>query len=365
MRRKQRAWVAVAALLAAAWIGLPTLSGTGPVDDIVDIGEPVQIGPVGLAGVALDRIDPGAMLHVRPYGAHEDVEAMWDYDVGTTITVYVEPGVADANAIFFSNVFQLQIYLDSPEHDLVLYRSARRTWVVTPDFELVEESVFTSLNCPDGIIQFHIPYYSDEMTAFVSLTWDPEHEQTYPTPIPGLDYIAYEIDQIATIPWQQTEVWRRQQRGQVQESEFKWWPALIPEEAAANGLYHGWPKTVGKTTYWEYSAATGFAKKVHVDTNGNGKVDPGEPNGYIGRCPYPDGRNSQTMEDGSANWISMYDEKGVRIRYVFDGAKVIATHETYNEKTGKWEPTPGKKPIVGGPYKTPEDVPGPKAFEKQ
>ena len=362
MAQKIYGWRAWLVLGIVAILALPVIAGDG---EGIDPGQLVRVGPVGLREIVLVPIYYGDRLVVRPVGEHQDVEIEWEYDLGTTITVIVDPGVANANSIYFSNVFQLQIYLNLPEHNLVIYRSARETRIVTPDFELLEEFVWTSIMCDDDIIQFHIPYYSDEMEVFVSLTWDPERQQTYTTPVEGLFYIDNQIAGLGSRgQCQQGEIFRgqqwgqtSQQWGQVQESGFKCWPAR-PGEADADGLYIGWPKQYGSTTYWEYDASSGFAKKVHVDLNGNGVPDPGEPYGYIGRCPYSGGINTQVMGDGQAEWISRYNGYNERMRYVFDGQQVTSTKEIYNPTTGQWEEVPGSE-IVGGPYTNPTDVPGP------
>ena len=345
MDSRHRVWCVLGALLLVVVCALTAGAGWDP---DLEPGQEVRVGPVGLQDVSL-----------------------WEEGDGSTVQITVIPGVADANSIYFSNVFQVQIYLDSPEHNLVLYRAARETRIVTPDFELLQESVDTTIMCSEDIIQFHIPYYHDEMEALVVLTWDPEGQQTYTTPIDGLYYIMNEIDRIGTTQEvQQSEIyirqqWRqeRQQWGQVQESENKGWPAGPGEADPTTGLYNNWPKSVGSTTYWEYSAATGFAKQVHVDLNGNGAIDPGEPHGYIGRCPYGGGINTQQMGDGHCTWISRHNGYNERIRYEFmqDAAGDWVVEATLEESVGgQW--VPKASPIVGGPYTTPTDVPGPYDF---
>lgn len=87
-------------------------------------------------------------------------------------------------------------------------------------------------------------------------------------------------------------------------------PAGAPKDGDGNGDgVNDWLLNVqvhGNLRVEEYSIDGGpagpdlsdfFGKKVYQDLNGNGTQDPGEAGGFVGRCPYEGGDNTQIKRD--------------------------------------------------------------------
>ena len=320
---------------------------------------------------------------------------------GALAIVYLDEGTA--TQVAEDPAFQLRIFVDQPWGDHVLYYSAGRTLLVTERFELLTERVMTEIWPEQDAIAFHLPmewpgYDGRLPLTIAALGWDTEARFRHPTPLDGLDYYGFEIGR-ATFPapsngdGRMAEVFMGlscglsrddaggsgtvqecQEGERVDESGAKSWPMGDdgpPREYPGN-VYPGWPKKRGDLIFREYESPTGFLKHVHVDLDGDGEIDPGEPNGYVGRCPYepnatnPDaiGDNKQEIGAGGSTWTSEWKGMGERIVFRFEKKngrwKLTSTKET-KQADGTWAPT-GTPIEHDGPYTNPRDVPGPSSF---
>ncbi len=296
--------------------------------------------------------------------------------------------------------FQLRLFMctmvDVPEQ--VLYFSAGNAMMVTPDFEMITPGVPFTLDPGQNSILFHFPVAWPEPILLATLGWDTDPQMSLTTPIPGLNYFGHEISRYTYDPmnlYNANEVLMLQDTASIQRAQNKVWP--LPDDQAIEddsdppggspgGLYPGFPKRKPKTGgppvfwYYEYSGPGGLIKRCHIDVNGNGKKDKGEPDGYIGRCPHDPGSNVQQLYTNGCYWFAFdgIDPRTSLKRIVHkffkkkfpDGTEkwvVESTHQSRDKATDPWKDTPVKDPhknpiVHEGPYQNPGSVPGPSDF---
>jgi hypothetical protein len=303
-------------------------------------------------------------------------------------TVRVFFGEGQALMVAGDDSLQLRLYMDAADDiDYNLFFSAGYALLVTPDFDIIDPAVVYIVEPYQDAISFILPFSGPDLTVLASLGWDMAPQYFHTTLITGLNYLGFEISRFILGPYGifgTNEIFFMSIGQQVQETDEKWWPIEPDEEAPDDGsnppggapgpLYKGWPKKEGNVTFWEYSGDGGFVKRAHVDENGNGKIDPGEPDGYVGGCPYDPGDNSQAKSSGGSTWTSEWDGHGERIVHEFkkqkqpDGSEkwvVVSTHQT-QQPDGSWQDTPvsdpHQNPIVGGPYQNPDNIPTRESF---
>jgi hypothetical protein len=107
----------------------------------------------------------------------------------------------------------------------------------------------------------------------------------------------------------------------------KIWPrdiSLLPDDGAVKvddkiiewGLEQGWSPNPG------YDGTDAWVGLVGVDQNGDGRLQPGEVTGVIGRCP-PGGADNDFYVDekGYVHWIN-YDARGnINMHYIYDPSR--------------------------------------------
>ncbi len=369
--------VAVCLILVTFGISQANLAEDGRVAATPDSNEPrgfeFGTGPATL--VAVDCIGP---LDACAF------DVIWPLCVRLTLSHGTAP------AVWNSPEFQVRVFLDSPACDWVLYHCGEQTLLVTPTFEIITDHVWSEIDDVYDEIYVYLPFLLPDMSGLAVLAWDCDPRYRHQTVLRSLDYYGFEIGRASS----QRKQEKRQQMNetyvaissdeQIREADNKAWPAGPGDTVADDWtkppgnpgpLYKGWPLTFAENTrFWEYSGSSGFVKRVHIDSDGDGQIDPGEPHGYIGRCPYVVGINTQRTAAGSSTWISRWQDHGQRIVHKFrkfiqpDGSvkwQVESTHET-QQPDGTWKktrvPPPATNPIINDPYQNPNDVPGNSAF---
>jgi len=105
------------------------------------------------------------------------------------------------------------------------------------------------------------------------------------------------------------------------------WPrdiSLIPEDGAVKvgDKTIEWGLEQGYSPYPGYDGTDAWVGLVGVDQNGDGRLQPGEVTGVIGRCP-PEGADNDFYVDkkGYVHWIN-YDERGnITRHYIYDPSR--------------------------------------------
>lgn len=305
----------------------------------------------------------------------------------TDVRVYF--GEGQVELIADSEEFQLRVFTFAVdmEQDMNIYLTAGEAFMVTPDFDMMMAGVPYSIDPATNCISFMAPFYYPETEALATLAWNVNPIYLSNTPLAEITYYGFEISRYMYAPYSNyisTEIFLLSDVNYTQTSSRKGWPIKKEDEIPDDGsnppggapgpLYKGWPKKKGNITYWEYSGPGGFIKRAWVDTNGNGKKDPGEPDGYVGRCPYVPGDNVQAMGSSGATWTSEWRGHNERIvhklkKIIGDDGKekwvVESTHQT-KQPDGTWTDTPvtppNQNPITNPPYQNPNNVPTRSSF---
>jgi len=111
------------------------------------------------------------------------------------------------------------------------------------------------------------------------------------------------------------------------------WPrgiSLFPDEFGVdlgNGKLVEWGLEQGRFPYGGYDGSDAWVGLVGTDQNGDGKLQPEEVEGVIGRCPVGGvDNNFYVDEDGTVHWLNYDDPKGpekVNLPYIYDPRRDI------------------------------------------
>ncbi|BCW94668.1 MAG: hypothetical protein KatS3mg018_0150 [Fimbriimonadales bacterium] len=197
---------------------------------------------------------------------------------------------------------------------------------------------------PSIVIMRYLPTQSDAEEAIgglhgaiVSYLWI---KRNIKGAIPGWPYQAHwqQSQQGRTVSWQPrndvsvpTDSSDRPRLGdRVRGGNNRIWPrdiSLLPDDGAVDlggGRLIEWGLEQGWFPYGGYDGTDAWVGLVGIDQNGDGRLQPGEVTGVIGRCG-PNGADNDFYVDGQGyvHWIN-YDENGkINHHYIYDPSRDI------------------------------------------
>jgi len=309
--------------------------------------------------------------------------------------IYVTTDVEGFEVFVQSPDLQLRVFLDTPESQSIVFFSAGRAMLVSPDFKLLVPELVTRQSPEASTLEIIVPMGTEGLDGLASLGWNTTPDSLHATVLPGLQYFGFEIGRkhfgingmMSEIFFKLTTAQEfklaRKKKWHADKKVIKRYLKTETDTTNPSGnpgpMYKHFPlEFEGNVLFFEYWHASGFVKRFLIDSNGNGKRDTGEVDGYVGRCSYSPGTNAQTLwKDGSTTWTTELDNLGgQRIRHVLkkrrkpDGTDEWVVESTHEEQKpgnkGKWTKTKVPKgksnPIVNPPYEKPSDVPGNSSF---